>query len=167
MATFAQAIGTLAAFAANARGKGAPAAADAMAEHFVTHERTVTLLESGTHARGMPGNAAPGQPPARVSGWLAASFVIDHAAGGGDNAVASAGPTAIYARIQEFGGTIHKSPGYMSWASNWDGGGWWRYYKHQVTIRPHPYMRRGLDEVIADGSLHDKAAEAFAAVVGD
>jgi hypothetical protein len=166
VATYLDAIRVLERLSAAARAAGAAAAADAMGRHFITHERDFTLLESGTHARGEPGNAAPGAPPARVSGWLGESFRLERAAGGGDSATSRAGPTAIYSRVQEMGAFIEKDPGYMIWGSNWDGAGWRTYYAHAVDVRAHPYMRRGVDEVIADGSLRDNAAEAFAAATG-
>ncbi len=148
-------------WSAKARAVGAPAAADAMSGHFITHERTVTLVESGSHGRGSRGAAPRGAPPARVSGHLAESFRQVPAAGGGDSASSLAGPTAIYSRVQELGAVITKDPGYMHW---YDYGG--PQFRHRVNVGPHPYMRRGVEETILDGSLHDEAARAFAAAVG-
>jgi len=160
MAGFGDAEAALERFAASARAGGAAAAANAMAGRFVDHEQKVTLNRS-THARGSRGAAPRGSPPARVSGWLAASFQIDRAAPGGDSASALAGPTAIYSRLQELGGGITKDPGFMHWV---DYGG--PQYRHFVYVGPHPYMRPGVEAVIADGSLRAAAAEAFAAATG-
>jgi hypothetical protein len=140
---------------------GAAAAANAMGMHFIEHERRVTLLESGTHARGTRGAAPRGRPPARVTGWLGQSFVLTPARGSGLSASSLAGPTAIYARLQELGGRIVPVRAkFLHWV---DYGG--PQYRKHVYVGPHPYMERGLNEVIADGSLRDAAAQAFAEVV--
>jgi hypothetical protein len=165
MASFEDAIAALQRRAAAARAEGGAAAADAMSAHFITHERDVTLVQSGTHAAGEPGNAARGAPPAQVSGWLGESFRMVRATPGSDTASSLAGPTAIYSRVQEQGAVITREPGYMKWEDNYDGAGWRVNYRHRVDVGPHPYMRPGVDQIIADGSLRDNAQEAFAAVI--
>jgi hypothetical protein len=161
MAAIDDAIAALERRAAAAQAEGAAAAADAMAAHFIDHERRVTLTQSGTHGTGDVAAQAPrGAPPARVTGWLGDSFRMVRAAPGGMTAAALAGPTAIYSRVQEMGARITKSPGLMHWSDSL--GPQWR---HVVRVGPHPYMRLGVDQCIADGSLRDHAAEAFAAVV--
>jgi hypothetical protein len=161
VADIAGAVAQLEGFRDRALAAGATAAANAMAAQFTEHEREVTLQQSGTHARGAPGAAPRGAPPARVTGFLGQSFKIAPATGGGLSATSLAGPTAIYARVQEVGARIVPVRAkFLHWV---DYGG--PQYRKHVYVGPHPYMRLGVDQIIADGSLQDHAARAFADVV--
>jgi hypothetical protein len=67
---------------------------------------TKAKLAQTTHKRGTPTPSAPGEPPSLVSGQLRRSVLIVPATPRGATAwVAKVGPTAVYARIQELGGS--------------------------------------------------------------
>ncbi len=103
----------------------------------------------------------PGQPPAMISGALAASVTAVPGASSGAIGRASVAPHTVYAAIQEYGGPMHARPGrYMHWIS--DG---IDYYAKHVILPPRPYLRPAAEVSIADGSLGRAAAEAFEAVV--
>jgi HK97 gp10 family phage protein len=65
---------------------------------------------TGAHPRGAPSTSAPGAPPDVVTGTLRRSIMSstpESLAGGG--AVGRIYPTAVYARIQELGGTTGRN----------------------------------------------------------
>ena len=69
--------------------------------------------------------------------------VLEVAELGADTWQARIAPTVIYGRIQELGGTIHPVRANMlSWVDT-DGN---RHFAQQVTLRPRPYMKPGLDK---------------------
>lgn len=72
------------------------------------------------HPRGTPTPAAPGQPPAMISGRLKASVHTTRVTRMGDTYWASVGPTAPYSRIHELGGTTGRS--------------------HRTLLPPRPYL---------------------------
>lgn len=107
-----------------------------------------------------------GQPPAFMTGELAYS-VTERTSGGASTSRAWVGPHTIYAAVQEFGKVIDVKHtytnkhgetrlGYMRWFNE---GRFW--YRQQVRIPERSYMRRTRDDMIADGSLHRAAVEAF------
>lgn len=58
------------------------------------------------HPHGTPTPSAPGEPPAMITGRLKASVTVEPTrAVGSTRFEARVGPTAVYARIQELGGT--------------------------------------------------------------
>jgi phage gpG-like protein len=131
------------------------------------HDRLVNVtLRRYEHPMYERTNSPAGQPPAFMSGELAYS-VTTEVKGGASTSRAWVGPHTIYAAVQEFGAVINVKhstttktgktvPGFMRWYM--DGSFW---YKRQVTIPERSYMRRTRDEMIADGSLHRTAVEAF------
>lgn len=78
-------------------------AVDSVLRLIVRQERT--LLNLGSHPRGTKTGSPPGSPPWRISGDLGDSVRADRAKRRGPGVwFGQAGPTAIYARIQELGG---------------------------------------------------------------
>lgn len=78
--------------------------ATAKAAHLV-EGRVKRKLKRKAHKKGEPTNAAPGEPPATVTGTLARSERVEGPEEiGFGHYVAAIGPTVIYGRIQELGG---------------------------------------------------------------
>jgi phage gpG-like protein len=146
-----------------------PVVAGAMGNAFKDHLVGKTL-RSYSHPMYTRTPAPPGGPPAFVSGELAYSVTME-VKSGVLTSRAWVGPHTIYAGVQEFGAEIdvkHTTvdrwgrtiPGFMRWYM--DGSFW---YKRHVSIPERPYMLIARDEMIADGSLHRAALEAFLAGV--
>jgi hypothetical protein len=147
--------GYLAAMRDTAASAAAPAA-DAMAAAFQDHVQNVTLRQSGTHPPFTRTPAPPGAPPARITGDLSSSVIV-RPARGAVTATASAGPTVIYAAVQEYGRVISaRNVKYMRWFMD---GTWW--YRRRVYVPPRPYMRPARTAVIRDGTLRRAASAAF------
>jgi hypothetical protein len=91
----------------------------------------------------------PGEPPAMISGDLAAS--MDARLMTGDEAwvgpTAGYGRTGDYARIQELGGGMHGHP----WMRFFLEGRWWE--RHFIELPPRPYLEPSTEDVIASGRL--------------
>lgn len=91
-----------------ARGKLADVAtgrATADAAHLVERTMKAKLTEA-THPAGTPTTSSPGSPPALVTGQLRRGVRIDGPVRVGPAVwKASIGPTSVYSRIQELGGT--------------------------------------------------------------
>ncbi len=110
----------------------APPAVDGMTETFEDAVgRTLRLSAHAPMPAGPPHSipfgifhkATPGAPPAYATGDLARS-VIRTPASGGITASALVGATAIYAALQEWGGSTWPSrSGYMHWQNT--AGAWW------------------------------------------
>lgn len=114
------------AYKAGQRGANAAAA--------LVDKTTKAKLTLKTHRRGEATNSLPGEPPALVSGQLRRSVLIVPAEPMGATAwVARVGPTAVYARIQELGGTTGR------------GGA--------TTLPARPYLEPALKELIDSGAL--------------
>ena len=93
---------------------------------------TQDKLRQTTHKRGTPTPSRPGEPPSLVSGQLRRSVKIVPAERRGPTAwVSKVGPTAVYARIQELGGTA--------------GNG--------ATLPARPYLEPAVKEVVDSGAL--------------
>ncbi|HLK72264.1 MAG TPA: hypothetical protein VKU77_01310 [Streptosporangiaceae bacterium] len=127
----------LEAAAAWLRDQAALDVCDAQARDFLAIERIVT--------------------PKR-SGHLADSETIDSISGGGGHARAIVSPHAVYAQIQNDGGTIHAHAGLglkgkRPHTLHWDGGG----FPLEVTLKGHGYVEKA--EGLAAGALR-QAAEA-------
>lgn len=143
--------------------RSSPFIAAAMGRAF--HDRLVNVtLRMYQHPMYVMTQAPAGGPPAFMSGELAYSVTMD-VRGGGSTSRAYVGPHTIYARVQEFGGEMsaHNFE-FMRWYMTGvpvPGGPWW--YKKHVEVPARPYMRPTRDAMIADGSLHRTAVEAFLA----
>jgi phage gpG-like protein len=147
-----------AAFLAAVRDLAASAAAPvATAMGKTMKDQVQRELKLTAHPPGVFWKAAEGRPPAFASGNLFAQTFYTPAAGE-VRATSLVGNTAIYASIQEFGGSTWPSrSAYMHWVNS--RGSW---YKKLVTIPEHPYFRPALEKIISDGSLQAAAMEAFA-----
>lgn len=92
----------------------------------------------------------PGEPPAAISGNLAASMDAELF---GDEAwvgpTAGYGRTGEYARIQELGGGMHGHP-YMHFFVE---GRWWD--REFIQLPERPYLRPSTEDVIDSGRLHE------------
>lgn len=66
---------------------------------------TVAKLTEKSHPWGTPTPSAPGEPPAMISGDLAGSMRITDVTEVDNTYEVELGPTEVYARIQELGGT--------------------------------------------------------------
>lgn len=132
----------------------------AMAGTFKDRLTGVTLRRY-SHPPATKTPSPPGQPPAWMTGELARSVTSVLGPSGGMTATATVGPHTVYARIQEYGGSIRPVRArFLRWTED----GIVHYSKH-VRLPPRPYMRPAIREVIEDGSLTRAAAEAFMAAV--
>jgi len=118
----------------------------------------VELNKSSHDAGEMTSSTAP-NPPARVTGHLGASVVATPTVIGDGFAMKEVGSTAPYARIQEFGGTIHPvKADKLAWVGM---GG--MHFGKSVTLPARPYLKPALDLIVASGELSKAAADAFLA----
>ena len=139
-----------------AESTGPLAAADAMAE---SGKQIVQELLS------RPGRSAPGMPPGLQSGHLRDTMMVTPAFMIGDAmAEAQVFPTAVYARVLEFGGLLW--PGSHTFLKI-QGGGKPNAYAKTVFIAERPYMRRMRQDGIASGEFKRVSKEAFIATVVD
>jgi hypothetical protein len=176
VASLADCRAALLAVADRALNAAEPVAVE-MAQAFTDHVTTVTLRRS-SHDRLSKTPSPPGSPPSWVDGRLAGSFVVIPEGGGGGVGRAVAGPTVIYAAVQEFGAEIHvRNRRYLMWRTSYitdatnfeksfrEGGGTWLNFAKSVRIPERDYMRRGLEEVLASGELERRKIAVFMALV--
>lgn len=145
----------------------APGCAMALGRTHERHMVDVTLVESGAHAPVTQTPAAPGAPPAVMTGTLRRSVTVVRGVSTGTFASTIVGPHTVYAKTQEFGGIHHGSPLMWLWVKyigpaevrrrNW--------LRTVVNIPARPYLRPSRDAVIADGSAVRAANAAFVAHV--
>ena len=110
-----------------------PEALDAAADQTVSDMKR--LLYRTDHPRNTHTPSAPGQPPSRVSGSLAASVRKGPVTRLGDTWTCEIGPHIIYGRIQELGGNSGR---------------------HDRThLPPRPYMHPAIEELLAVGFYTD------------
>lgn len=138
---------------------------DAIGETYKEHLVGFTLHESGSHPPVTQTPAAPGRPPAFMTGGLADSVTKTAATGGGGVAECSVAPHVIYAATQEYGGDHHGNPLMWLWVRyvgpaevkrrRWD--------KEIVHIPARPYMSTAVAEEIGNGELTKAAMESFEA----
>ena len=140
--------------------RAATAAANAMAQTF--HRTLVTVtLRTYTHPAGTVTTSPAGGPPALVSGTLRRSARIIPAAAVGPKATAEVRVGAVYARIQERGGTIKaKRAPFLKFQYP---AGQWHSVK-SVTLPKRPYMAPTLTLVVSSGLLRAAAKDAVRAV---
>lgn len=95
-----------------------PAAINEILRKVATQQRT--LLTLGSHPPGTRTGSAPGSPPWRITGHLSDSVTVRRARhGGAGRWEGSAGPTAIYGRVQELGGGRYRLPARPSLRPAW------------------------------------------------
>lgn len=143
---------------AGLEARAAAAAANAMAVEFHRELTGVTLRKS-SHQAGTPTPAAPGQPPALVTGTLRRSAQIVPARPSGPRAVAVVRVGVVYARIQELGGDVDAKRAKVL-ANKRTG----QVFGKHVHLKARPYMKPTRDLLIATRRLQQRAAEAVAAV---
>lgn len=145
----------------------APECAMAMGRTHERHLTHVTLMESGAHPPVTQTPAAPGAPPASITGNLRRSVTCVPGAQGGSFATSLVGPHVTYAATQEWGGVHHGSPSMWLWIKYIGAAEVKRrkWVRQTVTIPARPYMRPSRDAVVADGSVVRAANEAFMAHV--
>ncbi|MFE7930753.1 hypothetical protein ACFU6S_18820 [Streptomyces sp. NPDC057456] len=89
-------------------------------------------LTTSSHAKGTPTPSAPGEPPSLVSGALRRSTkVVGPIPVGFGRWLAEAGPTAVYGRIQELGGTAGRG----------------------AELPPRPYVQPAYEQIVASGAV--------------
>lgn len=142
-------------------------AVDAMGDAYKEHLTGFTLHESGAHSPVTQTPAAPGRPPAFMTGQLAASVTKSPATGGPGYGQCSVAPHTIYAGTQEHGGVHTGSPFMALWIRYIGYGevkrrGW---LKRAVHIPARPYMSTAVAETIANDELQRAAIGAFEAAV--
>jgi hypothetical protein len=155
----------------------APETVMAMADTYQRHLTGVTL-DRYSHPPFTKTPAPVGQPPARISGELAASVRSVLGPSSGSRAHATTAPHTVYARIQEIGGVIRaKRSKYLKWLTDYptsatafwksarEGEGLFMNFARSVVIPPRPYMRPATEECVANGSLTRAAMAAFMAKV--
>lgn len=143
------------------RTRAAKAAADAMAQEFHQELTDVTLRKS-THPRGTVTTAAPGEPPALVTGTLRRSARIVPAPEGVARATASVRVGTVYARIQELGGVITaKRTKYLRF--QYPRGSW--HSVRSVRLPKRPYMRPTRDRLVSEGRLAARGKQAALDVI--
>jgi phage gpG-like protein len=105
--------------------------------------RTQALLLAQWHPQYTPTPSRPGEPPAAISGELAASVIVTD---NGESAFV--GPTTDYGRIQELGGWMQGHP-FMRWQA--PQGRW--HYSAGHDLPERPYLKPATESAIADGSI--------------
>lgn len=95
--------------------KAATTAAGAIVETAIKNQ-----LRTSSHPKRTPTPSAPGDPPSLVSGNLMRSITVHGPTGGLGTYTSQIGPTAIYGRIQELGGTTGRG--------------------HRTHLPPRPYV---------------------------
>jgi phage gpG-like protein len=145
------------------KSRAAAAAANAMAQTFQRELVNVTLRQT-SHPAGTVTTAAPGQPPALVTGTLRRSAQTDPAQEGGTRATAAVRVSTVYARIQELGGVITvKRAKYLTF--QYPAGRW--HQVKSVRLPPRPYMAPTLHRLEEDGQLRDAGKQAALQAIGE
>jgi len=116
-------------------------------------------LDRSSHVEGTRTTSTPPSPPARVSGHLGDDVIATPAVTGEGYAMTEVGSTAPYARIQEFGGTIHPIKATRLF---WIGMGG-MHFGSSVTLPARPYLKPAIETIVASGELGQAAADAFLA----
>jgi hypothetical protein len=113
----------------------------------------------GAHAPGFPHTG--GDRPNTATGRLQASIVPTPVAADGDGRyTVLVGPTTIYGRIIELGGTIHpREAEYLSWFSPWLHR---RMYLKEVTLGGWPYLSPAFNTFV-ETRMTDLYSEAWSA----
>lgn len=76
---------------------------------MLIERETKKVLMLTSHPRNTPTPSPPGSPPSMISGFLARTWDLQGPVPVGPFAWrATTGPSAVYARIQELGGYVHK-----------------------------------------------------------
>jgi hypothetical protein len=88
-------------------------------------------LTTSSHPKGTPTPSAPGEPPSLVTGTLRRSIKVTGPVPAGlGRWLAEVGPTAVYGRVQELGGTAHFAE-----------------------LPPRPYVQPAYEQLVGSGAL--------------
>ncbi|MEV0090470.1 HK97 gp10 family phage protein [Streptomyces sp. NPDC050738] len=102
------------------------------------------MLTTSSHPKGTPTPSAPGDPPSLVTGTLRRSIkVVGPVPVGRGTWMAEIGPTAVYGRIQELGGTAGRG----------------------AELPPRPYVAPAYDQLVAGGVIGRTYYAAWAAAI--
>lgn len=125
------------------------------------------MLSLSSHPPGTPTPSRPGQPPSLITGELRRSVILLPP---GEIAAYTwscfAGPTAVYARVQEFGATIH--PGSSGYLANRATGQFFvtpRSHRGYVEIPARPYVRAAVLMLRTSGLAAKAAATGWNTVM--
>lgn len=90
------------------------------------------MLTTSSHPKGTPTPSAPGEPPSLVTGTLRRSVkVTGPVPVGYGRWLAEIGPTAVYGRVQELGGTAGRG----------------------AELPPRPYVQPAYERLVASGTI--------------
>ncbi|MFI1535582.1 hypothetical protein [Streptomyces anandii] len=102
------------------------------------------MLTTSSHPKGTPTPSAPGEPPSLVTGTLRRSIKVTGPAPAGlGRWLAEVGPTAVYGRVQELGGTAG----------------------HGAELPPRPYVQPAYERLVASGAIRRAYYVAWAAAI--
>ncbi|KIF71872.1 hypothetical protein HY68_01680 [Streptomyces sp. AcH 505] len=101
------------------------------------------MLTTSSHAKGTPTPSAPGDPPSLITGTLRRSIkVTGPVPAGMGRWLAEIGPTAVYGRVQELGGSAG-----------------------HADLPPRPYVAPAFDRLVAGGVISRTYYAAWAAAI--
>lgn len=101
------------------------------------------MLTTSSHAKGTPTPSAPGDPPSLITGTLRRSIkVTGPVPAGMGRWLAEIGPTAVYGRVQELGGSAG-----------------------HTELPPRPYVAPAFDRLVAGGVISRTYYAAWAAAI--
>ncbi|MCX5285696.1 HK97 gp10 family phage protein [Streptomyces sp. NBC_00198] len=90
------------------------------------------MLTTSSHPKGTPTPSAPGDPPSLVTGTLRRSIKVKGPVPAGFGRwLAEVGPTAVYGRVQELGGTAGRGS----------------------VLPPRPYVQPAFEQLVASGAI--------------
>ncbi|MFJ8606376.1 hypothetical protein ACIRH0_04180 [Streptomyces sp. NPDC093675] len=102
------------------------------------------MLTTSSHPKGTPTPSNPGDPPSLVTGTLRRSTkVTGPVPAGMGRWLAEVGPTAVYGRVQELGGTAGRG----------------------AELPPRPYVQPAFERLVASGAIRSTYYAAWAAAI--
>lgn len=102
------------------------------------------MLSTSSHPKNTPTPSQPGDPPSLVTGTLRRSIkVTGPVSAGMGRWLAEVGPTAVYGRVQELGGTAGRG----------------------VTLPPRPYVQPAYEQLVASAAIARTYRLAWAAAL--
>lgn len=102
------------------------------------------MLTTSSHPKNTPTPSQPGEPPSLVTGTLRRSIkVTGPVPAGMGRWLAEVGPTAVYGRVQELGGTAGRG----------------------ATLPPRPYVQPAFEQLVATGAITRTYHLAWAAAI--
>ncbi|WP_158697870.1 hypothetical protein [Streptomyces prunicolor] len=102
------------------------------------------MLSTSSHPKGTPTPSSPGDPPSLITGTLRRSIkVVGPVPAGFGRWLAEVGPTAVYGRVQELGGTAGRG----------------------VQLPPRPYVQPAFEQLVVTGTISRTYHLAWAAAL--